>query len=128
MSQKTRARKLRQRQGGTTKTKPVYKEQKELILENVVMSDTIKSMPVLIDHIVDELKMEVRLKHNKKRHCNLYVPEIDETEKPTGKKIKLKADITPWGIFVFEPKEYAAMKDGEKVIENKKVVEDGTKL
>lgn len=118
MSQKTRARKNRQQNKNVRKVAP-YKEPKQIILENVVMSDTIKTMPVLIHDITEKLKDEVRLKHGKKRHVNLYVPEVNELEQPTGKLVKLKCDITPWGIFVFEPKEHAQMASGEKIIDKK---------
>lgn len=82
------------------------------------MSDTIKEMPVLIHDITEKLKNEVRLKTSKNRHVNIFVPEVNDIEQPTGKLVKLKADITPWGIFVFEPKEYEAMKAGEKVVDS----------
>lgn len=116
MSQKTKQTKLNNKRK-FPQGKP-YRTAKEVILQNVVMSDTIKEMPVLVHDIIERLKVEVRLKSTKNRHVNTYVPEVNDIEQPTGKLVKLKADITPWGIFVFEPKEYAALKTGEKVVEN----------
>lgn len=119
MSQKTKQSKMiaKSRNPERKQVKP-YRPAKEVILQNVVMSDTIKEMPVLVHDITERLKVEVRLKTTKKRHVNMYVPEVNDVEQPTGKLVKLKADITPWGIFVFEPKEYEAMKAGEKVVDS----------
>lgn len=77
-----------------TKPEPKpYRKPKEVYVPYVILTEAVRAMPVLMDDIVEEIRMQMKLKHSKNRHCNIRVPLLDEFEQRTGKLARLRVDI-----------------------------------